>query len=57
MGFYNVQMGDMPYFTEFAREYTIRDNYHQPAMGGTGANSIMLGAADAYYFTDGHGKA
>jgi hypothetical protein len=26
-------------------------------MGGTGANSIMLGAADAYYFTDGHGNA
>ena len=57
MGFYNVQKGDMPYFTELAREFTISDNYHQPVMGGTGANSIMLGAADAYYFTDGHGNA
>jgi phospholipase C len=57
MGFYNVQKGDMPYFTELAREFTISDNYHQPVMGGTGANSIMLGAADAYYFTDGLGKA
>lgn len=57
MGFYNVQKGDMPYFTELAREFTISDNYHQPVMGGTGANSIMLGAADAYYFTDAHGNA
>ena len=57
MGFYNVQMGDMPYFTQLAREYTISDNYHQPVMGGTGANSIMLGAADAYYFTDGRRNA
>ena len=55
MGFYNVQKGDMPYFAELAREYAISDNYHQPVMGGTGANSIMLGAADMYYFTNGHG--
>lgn len=57
MGFYNVQTGDMPYFAELAREYAISDNYHQPVMGGTGANSIMLGAGDMYYFTDGHGGA
>ena len=57
MGFYNVQLGDMPYFTKLARKYAISDNYHQPVMGGTGANSIMLGAADAYYYTDGHGHA
>jgi phospholipase C len=57
MGFYNVQIGDMPYFTELAKTYTISDNYHQPVMGGTGVNHIMLGAADAYYFTDGQGNA
>jgi phospholipase C len=57
MGFYNVKTGDMPYFTELARKYTISDNYHQPVMGGTGANCIMLGAADTYYFTDGQGNA
>ena len=57
MGFYNVQLGDMPYFTKLARKYAISDNYHQPVIGGTGANSIMLGAADAYYYTDGHGHA
>jgi phospholipase C len=57
MGFYNVQNGDMPYFTELARNYAISDNYHQPVMGGTGVNHIMLGSADAYYYTDGHGHA
>ena len=39
MGFYNVQNGDMPYFTELARNYAISDNYHQPVMGGTGPDS------------------
>jgi phospholipase C len=57
MGFYNVQQGDMPYFTALANQYTIADNYHQPVMGGTGANSIMLGTADAIYYTDGKGNA
>ena len=55
LGYYNVNAGDMPYFTELARKYTISDNYHQPVMGGTGANSIMIGTADAIYYTDGHG--
>ncbi|MGN6086956.1 alkaline phosphatase family protein [Trinickia sp.] len=57
LGYYNVNTGDMPYFTELARKYTISDNYHQPVMGGTGANSIMIGAADAFYYTDGQGHA
>ena len=57
LGYYNVNAGDMPYFTELARKYTISDNYHQPVMGGTGANSIMIGTADALYYTDGHGHA
>lgn len=56
LGFYNVNTGDMPYFTELARRYTISDNYHQPVMGGTGANSIMIGTADALYYTDGKGN-
>ncbi|MGV2289866.1 alkaline phosphatase family protein [Trinickia sp. YCB016] len=55
LGFYNVNTGDMPYFTDLARHYTISDNYHQPVMGGTGANSIMIGTADALYYTDGNG--
>ena len=55
MGFFNVLQGDMPYFKTLADEYAINDNYHQPVMGGTGANSIMLGAADAYWYSDGKG--
>ena len=43
MGFYNVQAGDMPYFTKLAREYAMSDNFHQAVEGGTGANHIALG--------------
>ncbi|BFG75553.1 alkaline phosphatase family protein [Paraburkholderia terrae] len=57
LGYYNVNTGDMPYFTHLARQFTISDNYHQPVMGGTGANSIMIGTADALYYTDGSGNA
>ncbi|MCC8402868.1 alkaline phosphatase family protein [Paraburkholderia sp. MMS20-SJTN17] len=57
LGFYNVNSGDMRYFTALARHFTISDNYHQPVMGGTGANSIMIGTADALYYTDGNGNA
>ena len=54
--FYNVQQGDMPYFKELADQYSMSDNYHQPSMGGTGANSIMLGFGDAIWFSDGNGN-
>jgi phospholipase C len=47
MGFYNVQKGDAPLFERLADEYTISDNYHQPAMGGTAAQHIMVGTADS----------
>ncbi len=56
MGFYNVLQGDMPYFKELADHYSMSDNYHQPVMGGTGANSIMLGFGDAISFSDADGK-
>ncbi|MGA8864937.1 MAG: alkaline phosphatase family protein [Gallionella sp.] len=55
MGFYNVGKGDAPYLTELARDYAISDNYHQAVQGGTGANHIMLGTADAMYYSDGQG--
>ena len=55
MGFYNVLQGDMPYFKELADQYSMSDNYHQPVMGGTGANSIMLGFGDAIWFSDASG--
>jgi phospholipase C len=57
LGFYNVQNGDIAYFKSLADNYTIADNYHQPIMGGTGANSIMLGTADPLWYSDGNGNA
>ncbi len=57
MGFYNVAQGDMPYFKKLADRYTISDNYHQPAKGGTGLDSIIAGFGDAIYYSDGKGNA
>ena len=56
MGFYNMLQGDAPYTKYLSDNYAISDNYHQPVMGGTGANSIMLGFADALWFSDGNGN-
>ncbi len=56
MGFYNVANGDVPYLTKLAREYTLNDNYHQPLMGGTFANHMMLAYADSLYYADGNGN-
>jgi phospholipase C len=55
MGFYNVAKGDMPYFHALAQRYTISDNFHQPAWGGTGLNSIFAGFGDAIWYSDGNG--
>ena len=55
MGFYNVQQGDMPYFKALADTYAVGDNYHQAIMGGTGANHIAIGFADAMPYSDGNG--
>ncbi len=57
MGFYNMQQGDAPYFKSLADKYAMSDNFHQSVKGGTGANHIMLGTADAIYFSDGNGNA
>jgi phospholipase C len=56
MAFYNVQQGDAPYMKKLADEYTLSDNFHQSVMGGTGANHIMFGYADALPFSNGKGK-
>jgi phospholipase C len=53
--FYNMQHGDAPYLKQLADRYTLSDNMHQPVQGGTGANQIMLGFADAIWYSDGHG--
>ena len=56
MGFYNVEEGDVPYLKSLADQYTLLDNYHQPAKGGTGLDSIYLGYADALWYSDGKGN-
>jgi phospholipase C len=56
MGFYNMLQGDAPYTKELADRYAISDNYHQPAMGGTGLDSIILGFGDAIWFKDQSGN-
>jgi len=57
MGFYNMAKGDAPYLKQLADEYTLNDNFHQSVMGGTGANHIMFGFADAIWYSDGKGNA
>jgi phospholipase C len=57
MSFYNVQKGDVPILKQLADEYSMSDNYHQAAMGGTGANHVMLGTGDAVFWSDGNGHA
>jgi phospholipase C len=52
MGFYNIQNGDAPYTKQLADNFAMSDNYHQPAMGGTGLDSIMLFFGDALWFND-----
>lgn len=56
MGFYNMLQGDAPYTKELADDYAMSDNYHQPAMGGTGLDSIILGFGDALWFSDEDGN-
>jgi phospholipase C len=56
MGFYNMQQGDAPYTKYLADNYAMSDNYHQPAMGGTGLDEIMLFFGDAIWFSDENGN-
>ncbi len=56
LGFYNVQQGDVPYFKSLADTYAMSDNFHQSVAGGTGANHIMLGHADAIWYSDANGQ-
>ena len=56
MGFYNMQAGDAPYTKFLADHYALSDNYHQPAMGGTGLDEIMLFFGDAIWFQDQNGN-
>jgi phospholipase C len=55
MAFYNVVLGDVPVLKKLADQYTMSDNFHQSVMGGTGANHIMLGTGDSFFWSDGEG--
>ena len=56
MAFYNMQAGDAPLLKRLADEYTISDNYHQPAMGGTGIQHVFLVTGDDIFWSDGKGN-
>src|SRR6202035_4934623 len=56
MAFYNMQDEDAPLFKKLADEYTIADNYHQPAQGGTGMQHAYLGTGDDIWWSDGNGN-
>ena len=56
MGFYNMQQGDAPLTRQFADNYAMSDNYHQPVMGGTGFDEIFLYFGDGIYFSDSNGN-
>ncbi len=56
MGMYNMHNGDAPYMKYLADNFTLSDNMHQSVMGGTGANHIMFGYADAMFYADGSGN-
>ncbi|MGA2697586.1 MAG: alkaline phosphatase family protein [Terriglobales bacterium] len=56
MGMYDIAAGDAPYLKFLADNYTLSDNMHQSVMGGTGANHIVFGYADAMWYSDGNGN-
>jgi len=55
LGIYNIEAGDAPYMKYLADNFTLSDNMHQSVMGGTGANHLMFGFADAVWYSDGNG--
>jgi phospholipase C len=56
LGMYDINSGDAPYMKYLAENFTLSDNMHQSVMGGTGANHIMFGYADAIWYSDGNGN-
>jgi phospholipase C len=56
MAFFNMQAGDAPLLKRLADEYTLSDNHHQPAQGGTGIQHLFLGTGDDIFWSDGNGN-
>jgi phospholipase C len=56
MAFYNMQSGDAPLLKRLADQYTLSDNHHQPAQGGSSLQHIFLGTGDDIFWSDGDGN-
>jgi phospholipase C len=57
MGFFNAEEEEVPLLKELADRFTLIDNFHQSVLGGTAANHLMFGHADAIFYSDGMGNA
>lgn len=56
MGFFNAEQGQASILKQLADRFTLSDNFHQSVLGGTAANHIMFGHADAIFWSDGNGN-
>jgi phospholipase C len=56
MGFFNAEEEQVPLLKQLADRFTLVDNFHQSFLGGTAANHLMLGHADAIFWSDGAGN-
>jgi phospholipase C len=57
MGFYNAEQEQASFLKTLADRFTLSDNYHQPVLGGTAVQHVMLGTGDAIFWSDGNGNA
>jgi len=56
MGFFNAEEEEVPLLKQLADRFTLIDNFHQSVLGGTGADHVMFGHADAIFWSDGAGN-
>jgi phospholipase C len=56
MGFYNAEQEQATLLKQLADRFTLSDNFHQSFLGGTAANHVEFGHADAIYWSDGNGN-
>ena len=56
MAFYNMNIGDAPFFKQLADTYAISDNFHQAIMGGSVTGALGIAFGDNPFFSDGNGN-
>ena len=56
MGYYNMSSGDAPHFKSMATNYSIGDNYHQAAAGGTDMELYWILRGDVMFYVNGQGN-